>query len=144
MAKQNEITVLTHPNGYSLKVNDTEYMYFSEVDLLAGMIAHVGMHETKHMDQGTILSTLAKMMLGQEYATNVDNLKARIEAQYERFRKLEGKLALIEREIMPIDPKPRKTAREKRSDHQGKEMSDDAKAKLADIEERMKSNPNIV
>ena len=43
MAKRINISVKTVPNGYVLKVGDAEdFLYFNEIDLLAGFMARVG------------------------------------------------------------------------------------------------------
>lgn len=53
MAKKEKmtLTVKTVPNGYTLKVDDQEFMYFNEIDLLAGFLSHVGMGETNSMEK---------------------------------------------------------------------------------------------
>lgn len=140
-----EISIVTHPNGYGLTVNGVKYMYFNEADLLAGFIAHVGMQETKPMEKGTILSMILHMMLGQEYAESVDTLKNRITSMYDKLNKLEKLLKSFEGRI-PIDPKPAKTekkSKKEKKEQPEEEMSDEAAAKLAEIEERIKQNPNI-
>ena len=73
-----EIQVLTHPNGYSLKVNQSEFMYFNLVDLMAGFMAHVGLGESETMDRGTCLSSLMAAMLGDAYTESVTTLKQRV------------------------------------------------------------------
>ena len=73
-----KIKVETLPNGYSLEVNDESYMYFNEVDLLAGIMSHVGLHQSKPMEQGSILSGLFSVMMGEEYANAVTTLKQRV------------------------------------------------------------------
>ena len=67
MAKKDlsKIKVSTLPNGYSLTVEDQEYMYFNEIDLLAGFMSHVGMREVDYADRGTILSSLMSAMLSE-------------------------------------------------------------------------------
>ena len=80
MAKKNlpKIKVSTLPNGYSLTVDDQEYMYFNEIDLLAGFMGHVGMHEVDYADRGTILSSLMSAMLGDTFTDAVATLKQRV------------------------------------------------------------------
>ena len=48
--KRKKIIVLTHPNGYELRVGGKEYMAFSEETLLAAIFAHVGCDVEKFMD----------------------------------------------------------------------------------------------
>lgn len=80
MAKKEKLTLSlqTVPNGYVLKVEDQEFMYFNEVDLLAGFLSHVGMGETSPMEKGTILSSLFSAMMGDAYADAVTTLKQRV------------------------------------------------------------------
>lgn len=80
MAKKEKLTLSlqTVPNGYVLKVEDQEFMYFNEVDLLAGFLSHVGMGETSPMEKGTILSSLFTAMMGNAYADAVTTLKQRV------------------------------------------------------------------
>lgn len=80
MAKKNlpKIKVSTIPNGYALTVEDQEYMYFNEIDLLAGFMGHVGMREVDYADRGTILSSLMSAMLGDTFTDAVATLKQRV------------------------------------------------------------------
>lgn len=80
MAKKNlpKIKVSTLPNGYSLTMEDQEYMYFNEIDLLAGFMGHVGMREVDYADRGTILSSLMSAMLGDTFTDAVATLKQRV------------------------------------------------------------------
>ena len=80
MANKEKLNLLlqTVPNGYTLKVDDQEFMYYNEVDLLAGFLTHVGMSYNTPMDKGTILSSLFSAMLGDAYADAVTTLKQRI------------------------------------------------------------------
>jgi chromosome segregation ATPase len=80
MAKKNlpKIKVSTIPNGYALTVEDQEYMYFNEIDLLAGFMGHVGMREVDYADRGTILSSLMSAMLGDTFTNAVATLKQRV------------------------------------------------------------------
>lgn len=48
--KRKKIIVLTHPNGYELRVGGKEYMTFNEETLLAAIFAHVGCGIDKFMD----------------------------------------------------------------------------------------------
>lgn len=43
--KQRQITLRTLPNGYVLKVNANEYVYFNEKELVMGFLFHVGYNE---------------------------------------------------------------------------------------------------
>jgi TolA-binding protein len=59
-------------------VDDQEYMYFNEIDLLAGFMGHVGMREVDYADRGTILSSLMSAMLGDTFTDAVATLKQRV------------------------------------------------------------------
>lgn len=80
MAKKEKtmISLQTVTNGYTLNVDGNEFMYYTEIDLLAGFLAHVGIGETTPMEKGTILSTLFSAMLGGAYADAVTTLKQRV------------------------------------------------------------------
>ena len=80
MAKKNlaKINLSTLPNGYALTVDDQEYMYFNEIDLLAGFMGHVGIREVDYADRGTILSSLMSAMLGDTFTDAVATLKQRV------------------------------------------------------------------
>ena len=87
MAKKvfKKITVATLPNGYSLNIEGEEFMYFNELDLLAGFLARVGSASAKDMEKNELLNALFNMMLGQKYQNDVDRLKQtvnRLEARY--------------------------------------------------------------
>lgn len=87
MAKKvfKKITVATLPNGYSLDVDGEGFMYFNELDLLAGFMARVGSASAKDMEKNELLNALFNMMLGQKYQNDVDRLKQtvnRLEARY--------------------------------------------------------------
>lgn len=74
----NKIEVNTLPNGYGLSVNGEDFMYYNELDLLAGFMSHVGLQESKALERGTILSSLFSAMLGDAYADAVTLLKQRV------------------------------------------------------------------
>ena len=80
MAKKEKmmISLQTVTNGYTLSVDGNEFMYYTEIDLLAGFLAHVGIGETTPMEKGTILSSLFSAMLGGAYADAVTTLKQRV------------------------------------------------------------------
>lgn len=80
MAKKNlsKINLSTLPNGYALTVDGKEYMYFNEIDLMAGFMGHVGMREVDYADRGTILSSLMSAMLGDTFTDAVATLKQRV------------------------------------------------------------------
>ena len=73
-----QISAQTLPNGYSLTVNGESFMYFNEIDWLAGVMAHVGLGDTSVMEKGTVLSTLFSAMIGDAYADSVTTLKQRV------------------------------------------------------------------
>lgn len=89
MAKSNlqKVSVSTLPNGYSLKVDGHEYMYFNMMDLLAGFMVHIGLQEADYMDKGNILTMLFQTMIGQEWEKNITAMRNRIKDMEERLNK---------------------------------------------------------
>lgn len=83
--KKQKISVSTLPNGYSMKIDGQEYMYFNQMDLLAGFMVHVGLQETDYMENGNILTMLFQVMIGNEWEKNVSALRANL-------RDMEGKV----------------------------------------------------
>ena len=73
-----KISVRNLPNGYELKANGHEYMYFNIMDLLAGFMVHVGLQETDYMENGNILTMLFQTMIGQEWEKNIAAMRNRI------------------------------------------------------------------
>lgn len=74
-----KITIQTVPNGYSLTIGTSSFLYFNELDLLAGFMAHLGTEDTKAMEKGNLLSTVFSLMMGEEYTKSVENLKTKID-----------------------------------------------------------------
>ena len=89
MAKSNlqKVSVSTLPNGYSLKVDGHEYMYFNMMDLLAGFMVHIGLQDTDYMDKGNILTMLFQTMIGQEWEKNITAMRSRIKDMEEKLNK---------------------------------------------------------
>ena len=74
-----KITIQTVPNGYSLTIDASSFLYFNELDLLAGFMAHLGTEDTKAMERGNLLSTVFSLMMGEEYTKSVENLKSKVD-----------------------------------------------------------------
>lgn len=89
MAKNNleRITLSTLPNGYQLKMGGKEYMYFNMMELLAGLMIHIGMQNPDYMDKGNILSMLFQVMIGHEWEENVNSLRNRIRDMEDKLTK---------------------------------------------------------
>lgn len=77
-SKLPKISVSTHPNGYSLKIDGQDYMYFNMMELLAGVMVHIGLQNTDYMDKGNILTMLFQTMIGQEWEKNITSMRSRI------------------------------------------------------------------
>ena len=77
-SKLTKISVSTHPNGYSLKIDGQDYMYFNMMELLAGVMVHIGLQNTDYMDKGNILTMLFQTMIGQEWEKNITSMRSRI------------------------------------------------------------------
>ena len=87
------ISLQTVPNGYSFSYDGHDFLYFNEVDLLAGIMAHIGSGETKEMDKGTILNCLFDVMLGEKYAKDVAKLNDTVNRLAETYSSRIAKLA---------------------------------------------------
>ena len=142
-----QVSVQTHPNGYGMEVNGEKFMYFNEVELMAGFMSHVGLGETKSMEKGTILSMLMAAMLGDAYTDAVTTLKQRVgllTSQYtttiermdkaiEYVNQAENTINGLVKRIEDIDQKLKGTE----ADHaNNKKVVEEAKKKLADIEKK--------
>ena len=77
-SKLPKISVSTHPNGYSLKIDGQDYMYFNMMELLAGVMVHIGLQNTDYMDKDNILTMLFQTMIGQEWEKNITSMRSRI------------------------------------------------------------------
>lgn len=83
--KRPKIEVSTVKNGYTLDVDGKGYMYFNVGDLLAGILAHVGMGIKEPMEEKEILEVLFGALIGSEYAQKIANMR-------DNIIKLEGEL----------------------------------------------------
>lgn len=142
--KLRKITIKTLPNGYSLDVEGLHpggFLYFNEMELLAGFITHVGLHEENPMESTKMLRIMFQTIIGQEYVEAADNMMRTVAELDKRCQDIEKKLRELQAEdnaIKKVKKEPKK--RKKPADG---EMNDEAAAKLAEIEERLKDNPNI-
>lgn len=84
-SKKQKINVSTLPNGYCLKIDEQEYMYFNVMELLAGFMVHIGMQKTEYMDKGDILTMLFQTMVGQEWEHTITSLNNRVKDLEDRF-----------------------------------------------------------
>lgn len=82
-----KISVKTLPNGYELKANGHDYMFFNPMDLLAGFMVHVGLQETDFMEKGNILTMLFQTMIGKEWEKNIAAMRNRITDMEEKVKK---------------------------------------------------------
>ena len=138
--KLRKITIQTLPNGYSLNVDGLHpggFLYYNEMELLAGFITHVGLHEANPMESTKMLRIMFQTIIGQEYVEAADNMMQTVAKLNKRCQEIEKKLSELQAEANAIK-KPKK---KKKVD--ANEMNYDAEAKLAEIEERLKNNPNI-
>ena len=147
--KLRKITIKTLPNGYSLDVEGLHpggFLYFNEMELLAGFITHVGLHEENPMESTKMLRILFQTIIGQEYVEVADNMMRTVEELNKRCQEIEKKLRELQAEANATK-NAKEPANEKKPKKKKKvdanEMNDEAAAKLAEIEERLKDNPNI-
>ena len=98
-----EIKVSKLPNGYAFTYEGEEFMCFSPMMLVAEVMARVGGANSDEMDKGSLLHCLFEVMLGQQYAKDVDKLKAtvtRLENLYAtRIAKLDKQIAILDEAI---------------------------------------------
>ena len=144
--KLRKITVQTLPNGYSLDVEELHpggFLYFNEMELLAGFITHVGLHEANPMESTKMLRIMFQTIIGQEYVEAADNMMQTVAELNKRCQEIEKKLRELQAEANTTKKakEPAKPKKKKKVD--ANEMNDEAAAKLAEIEERLKDNPNI-
>lgn len=57
-----DIKVSTRPNGYELKIDSREYFYFSEYDLIEGMLYHIMADEKGYSSKEDIKDVLTACM----------------------------------------------------------------------------------
>ena len=144
--KLRKITIQTLPKGYSLDVEGLHpggFLYFNEMELLAGFITHVGLHEENPMESTKMLRILFQTIIGQEYVEVADNMMQTVAELNKRCQEIEKKLRELQAEANATKnaKEPAKPKKKKKVD--ANEMNDEAAAKLAEIEERLKDNPNI-
>lgn len=78
MKNRPKIKVDTVKNGYTLDVDDKGYMYFNAGELLAGILAHVGMEQKDYMTNEDLLTTLFNALLGTEHAKKLSKIRSDI------------------------------------------------------------------
>ena len=121
-------------------------MYFNEMELLAGFITHVGLHEANPMESTKMLRIMFQTIVGQEYVEAADNMMQTVEELNKRCQEIEKKLRELQAEANATkkakDP-VKETKSKKKKEVDPNEMNDEAAAKLKEIEERLKDNPNI-
>ena len=144
--KLRKITIQTLPNGYSLDVEGLHpggFLYYNEMELLAGFITHVGLHEADPMESTKMLRIMFQTIIGQEYVEAADNMMQTVAELDKRCQEIEKKLRELQAEANATKKakEPAKPKKKKKVD--ANEMNDEAAAKLAEIEERLKDNPNI-
>ena len=98
-----DIRVSKLPNGYAFTYEGEEFMCFSPMMLVAEVMARVGGANPDEMDKGSLLHCLFEVMLGQQYAKDVDKLKAtvtRLENLYaKRIEQLDKQIAILDEAI---------------------------------------------
>ena len=77
-SRKQKIQVSTLPNGYCLKIDEQEYMYFNAMELLAGFMVHIGLQKTDYADKSNILTMLFQTMVGQEWENTITSLNSRV------------------------------------------------------------------
>ena len=87
MGKKNllPVTVTTRPNGYSVKIDGQDYMYFNETMLMVALVARLGRNTTDATDKESLLECVFNIMLGKKYAEDVDRLKKTVNMLTENY-----------------------------------------------------------
>lgn len=147
--KLRKITIQTLPQGYSLDVEGLHpggFLYFNEMELLAGFITHIGLHEANPMESTKMLRIMFQTIIGQEYVEAADNMMHTVAELNKRCQDIEKKLRELQAEAnatKKVKEHANETKPKKKKKVDANEMNDEAAAKLAEIEERLKDNPNI-
>ena len=112
MAKKlTQIKVETKPNGYSLTVYQTSYLYFNEMELFEGMLYHAGIAIFKEQDKKVIHEVVANLFAGvkidlikrnQEQQAEIESLTAKISKLQSEKTKLEAKLKKCDKKRVMI------------------------------------------
>lgn len=95
-----KIELRTLPNGYSLEYAGKKFMYFNELDLLAGFNARVGAGETAYLEKGDVLKAVFDMMLGEQYARDIEQLNKTVLALEMKYN---DSVAKLERELIKVE-----------------------------------------
>lgn len=90
MAKM-KIQVATVPNGYTLSVDDNDYMYFSMAELLEGFMYHVGLEELAAIDEETMREFLTASIVWKDNGDTVKELLS-VKEENESLRSMVGNL----------------------------------------------------
>lgn len=95
------IDVRTVPNGYTLKVDKGNYMYFTPEELLMGFMMHVGCGVTTELDTDKLPSIVAAMVA------------------YPTQKELVERVAELERQIEDLGRKPKTAIKKAKDDDDG-------------------------
>jgi predicted RNase H-like nuclease (RuvC/YqgF family) len=152
MKELRKITVQTLPNGYTLDVEGLHpdvYMYHNEMELLIGFITRIGLHESEPLESTQMLRIMFQTIIGQEYSETADSMIQSIkdlEKRYveveKNFRELQTEINTAKKASEPQETKHKKY-KKKKAEIGSLETNEEAEAKLAEIEKRLKDNPNI-
>jgi uncharacterized protein YoxC len=98
------IKVDTLPNGYSLTVNNSDFMYFNPVELTLGFLAHVGLSQTKAMNKDDIITMVFQTMVGKEWGETIDKMTCKLSKLEDRTNKALVRLNAIIEDGERINP----------------------------------------
>ena len=76
-----KITVTTLPNGYAVKIDEKEYMYFSVADLIKGMCIHAGLGRKSPLsvyNRDALLKAMSEGATEQKLQEEVDRLRTEV------------------------------------------------------------------
>jgi len=92
MKKFKNISLKTLPNGYALSVEDNDYLYFSEKDLLEGFMYHLGLSEEGYADRETIEDLLTASVVYRSDNGKITKEMLKTKKENESLRKTCDKL----------------------------------------------------
>jgi uncharacterized coiled-coil DUF342 family protein len=124
-------------------------MYHNEMELLIGFITRIGLHESEPLESTQMLRIMFQTIIGQEYSEVADSMMQSIKDLEKRcieveknFRELQTEINTAKKASEPQETKHKKY-KKKKAEIGSLETNEEAEAKLAEIEKRLKDNPNI-
>ena len=96
------ISVTTVKNGYALSFSNKDYLYFNLVNLLEGMLFHIGLKEINYASQEEIKAMLATIKAWKPQTKTQYKMKKEMERLSSKLHDAEEKLAWQAAEIKAL------------------------------------------